>query len=171
MEDETVFSSDPAAMAQKWAMAGAELIHVVDLDGAFENSPQNIDAIKNILKTVNTPIQLGGGIRTERTIRMFFQVKSSSVLMPAKGVLPLKGGPKPLISRPLIWPNDFKIAVLPLLTLPIFTGMECKRGLTSKRLDNSQKQFGFLLLPPVVSLPSKTFRIFCLWQLPGSLGS
>ena len=72
MEDETVFSNDPAAMAQKWAMAGAELIHVIDLDGAFKKSPQNIEAIKNILKTVDTPIQVGGGIRTERTIRMGF---------------------------------------------------------------------------------------------------
>ena len=67
-EDETVFSNDPAAMAQKWAKAGAELIHVVDLDGAFEKSPQNLDAIKNILNTVATPIQLGGGIRNEQTV-------------------------------------------------------------------------------------------------------
>ena len=51
-EDETVFSNDPTAMAQKWSQAGAELIHVVDLDGAFEKSPQNLDAIKNILNTV-----------------------------------------------------------------------------------------------------------------------
>ena len=81
MEDATVFSNDPAAMAQKWALAGAELIHVVDLDGAFEKYPQNIDAIKNILKTINTPIQLGGGIRTERTIRMFLDMGVSRVII------------------------------------------------------------------------------------------
>ena len=50
-EDETIFSNDPAAMAQKWAQAGAELIHVIDLDGAFEKSPRNRDAIKKILQT------------------------------------------------------------------------------------------------------------------------
>lgn len=66
-EDETVFSNDPDAMAQKWAKAGAELIHVVDLDGAFEKSPKNLDAIKKILNSVAVPIQLGGGIRDERT--------------------------------------------------------------------------------------------------------
>ena len=86
MEDATVFSDDPAAMAQKWAMAGAELIHVVDLDGAFEKSPQNIDAIKNILKTVNTPIQLGGGIRTERTIRMFLDMGVNRVIIGTEAI-------------------------------------------------------------------------------------
>ena len=61
-EEETVFSDDPAAMAQKWAQAGAELIHVIDLDGAFEKRPRNLDAIKNILHSIDVPIQLGGGI-------------------------------------------------------------------------------------------------------------
>ena len=86
MEDATVFSNDPAAMAQKWALAGAELIHVVDLDGAFEKYPQNIDAIKNILKTINTPIQLGGGIRTERTIRMFLDMGVSRVIIGTEAI-------------------------------------------------------------------------------------
>ncbi len=87
LEDETVFSDDPAAMAQKWAMAGAELIHVIDLDGAFEKSPQNIDAIKNILKNVNTPIQLGGGIRTERTIRMFLDMGVNRVIFGTEAII------------------------------------------------------------------------------------
>src|SRR5210317_1676864 len=86
MEDETVFSHDPAAMAQKWAVAGAELIHVIDLDGAFEKSPQNIGAIKNILKTVDTPIQLGGGIRTERTIRMYLDMGVNRVIIGTEAI-------------------------------------------------------------------------------------
>jgi phosphoribosylformimino-5-aminoimidazole carboxamide ribotide isomerase len=86
MEDETVFSHDPAAMAQKWAVAGAELIHVIDLDGAFEKSPQNIDAIKNILKTVNIPIQLGGGIRTERTIRTYLDMGVDRVIIGTEAI-------------------------------------------------------------------------------------
>ena len=48
IEDETVFGDDPAAMANRWAEAGAELIHIVDLDGAFEKRPCNIDVIKKI---------------------------------------------------------------------------------------------------------------------------
>ena len=86
MEDETVFSDNPAAMAQKWAQAGAELIHVIDLDGAFEKRPQNIDAIKNILKTVNTPIQLGGGIRSEQTIRMFLDMGITRVIIGTEAI-------------------------------------------------------------------------------------
>ena len=86
MEDQTVFSNDPAAMAQKWAMAGAELIHVIDLDGAFEKRPRNLTAIRNILKTVDTPIQVGGGIRTERTIQMFLDMGVSRVIIGTEAI-------------------------------------------------------------------------------------
>jgi phosphoribosylformimino-5-aminoimidazole carboxamide ribotide isomerase len=85
-EDETVFSDDPAAMAQKWAKMGAELIHVVDLDGAFEKSPQNLDAIKNILKTVATPIQLGGGIRNERTVMTLLDMGVQRVIIGTEAI-------------------------------------------------------------------------------------
>jgi phosphoribosylformimino-5-aminoimidazole carboxamide ribotide isomerase len=86
IEDETVFSNDPAAMAEKWATAGAELIHVIDLDGAFDKSPQNISVIKTILKTINTPIQLGGGIRTERTIRMYLDMGVNKVIIGTEAI-------------------------------------------------------------------------------------
>ena len=86
MEDETVFSDDPAGMAQKWARAGAELIHVIDLDGAFEKSPKNIDAIKNILKSVDTPIQLGGGMRNEQTIRIFLEIGVDRVIIGTEAI-------------------------------------------------------------------------------------
>ncbi len=86
MEDETVFSDDPAAMAQKWAQAGAELIHVVDLDGAFEKSPQNLDAVKNIINTVDTPIQLGGGIRNERTVETLFDMGVKRVIIGTEAI-------------------------------------------------------------------------------------
>ena len=86
MEDETVFSNDPAAMAQKWAAAGAELIHVVDLDGAFEKSPRNLDAVKNIINTVDTPIQLGGGIRTERTVKTLLDMGVKRVIIGTEAI-------------------------------------------------------------------------------------
>ena len=54
MEDETVFSQNPAAMARKWANRGARLIHVIDLDGAFAKQPQNIDAIKKRYEWIDT---------------------------------------------------------------------------------------------------------------------
>jgi phosphoribosylformimino-5-aminoimidazole carboxamide ribotide isomerase len=74
MDAETVFSDDPAAMAKRWEDEGAEIIHVVDLDGAIKKSPQNLDSIKKIIDNVNTDIQVGGGIRDERTIKMFFEI-------------------------------------------------------------------------------------------------
>lgn len=86
MEDETVFSNDPAAMARQWADAGAELIHVVDLDGAFEKSPRNLDAVKNIIDTVDTPIQLGGGIRTERTVKTLLDMGVKRVIIGTEAI-------------------------------------------------------------------------------------
>jgi phosphoribosylformimino-5-aminoimidazole carboxamide ribotide isomerase len=85
-EDETVFADDPAAMACRWAQAGAELIHVIDLDGAFEKSPQNLNAIENILHTVDTPIQLGGGIRNEQTVRRFLDMGIERVIIGTEAI-------------------------------------------------------------------------------------
>ena len=85
-EDETVFADDPAAMACRWAQAGAELIHVIDLDGAFEKSPQNLNAIENILHTVDTPIQLGGGIRNEQTVRRFLGMGIERVIIGTEAI-------------------------------------------------------------------------------------
>ena len=85
-EDETVFSNDPAAMAQKWADAGAELVHVVDLDGAFKKRPQNLDAVKQILKTIDTPIQLGGGIRDERTAKTLLDLGVQRVIIGTEAI-------------------------------------------------------------------------------------
>jgi phosphoribosylformimino-5-aminoimidazole carboxamide ribotide isomerase len=59
----TAYSDNPAAMARRWASHGAQLIHIVDLDGAFTGDLKNIDAIKKIRQAVKTPLQVGGGIR------------------------------------------------------------------------------------------------------------
>lgn len=71
---ETVFSDDPAAMALRWAKMGAQLIHVVDLDGAFNRRPANLQAIKKIIATIDVPIQVGGGIRDDHTIREYLEL-------------------------------------------------------------------------------------------------
>ena len=70
MDQSTVFSEDPAAMARNWADKGARRLHLVDLNGAFAGKPRNGDAIKSILKAVGDeiPVQLGGGIRDLDTI-------------------------------------------------------------------------------------------------------
>ena len=65
---ETVFSDDPVAMARRWESEGAGRLHLVDLDGAAQGEPGNLDAIEKIVAAVSIPVELGGGIRTLETI-------------------------------------------------------------------------------------------------------
>ena len=67
---ETVFGSDPAVMARRWANEGGERLHLVDLDGAKAGHPINVDAIRRIVESAGIPCQLGGGIRDEAAIRL-----------------------------------------------------------------------------------------------------
>ncbi len=63
MTQATVFNTDPADQARQFAAAGAEWLHLVDLDGAFAGKAVNAAAVERILGTVDIPVQLGGGIR------------------------------------------------------------------------------------------------------------
>jgi len=83
---ETVFADDPAAMAAKWAGDGAQLIHVIDLDGAFKKAPRNQPSIEKILDTVNVPIQVGGGIRDEKTITMYLDAGVDRVILGTEAI-------------------------------------------------------------------------------------
>ena len=62
-QDATIYSDDPSATAVKWACAGARLLHVVDLDGAFTGSQKNLESIIKIRKAIDIDIEVGGGIR------------------------------------------------------------------------------------------------------------
>ena len=73
MDAETIFSDDPVAMAAKWDAVGAEVIHVIDLDGAVKKQPRNLASIIEIVKQVNAVVQVGGGIRTLGTIEMYLE--------------------------------------------------------------------------------------------------
>ena len=63
-EDETVFSDEPIEMAKRWEAEGAEYLHLVDLDGAFQGTSANLQIVREIVEAVRIPVQLGGGIRT-----------------------------------------------------------------------------------------------------------
>jgi phosphoribosylformimino-5-aminoimidazole carboxamide ribotide isomerase len=69
---ETVFDADPAAAARRWAEAGAEWLHVVDLDGAVAGRPVNLPSIGAISAAVDIPIQLGGGLRSLENLESAF---------------------------------------------------------------------------------------------------
>lgn len=83
MEDATVFSEDPAAMAAHWLAQGAKRLHLVDLNGAFAGKPRNEDAIKKITAAVGkeVPVQLGGGIRDLDTIARYLDDGISYVII------------------------------------------------------------------------------------------
>ena len=86
MESETVFSDDPSAVARQWDQMGAELIHVVDLDGAIHKSPQNLPVIESIVKAVSTPVQIGGGIRNLETIERYIRFGVSRVIIGTEAI-------------------------------------------------------------------------------------
>ena len=72
-EQETVFGADPAAMAERWEAEGATRIHLVDLDGARTGRPVNVEAVREIVRRVRVPCQLGGGLRDRATIEMWLE--------------------------------------------------------------------------------------------------
>ncbi len=87
MEDDTVFSDDPVAVAGKWVAAGAKRIHLVDLDGAFAGKPRNADVIHRIVEAYpDVPVQIGGGIRDEDTIQAYLDVGVQYVIIGTKAV-------------------------------------------------------------------------------------
>ncbi|MDJ0985556.1 MAG: 1-(5-phosphoribosyl)-5-[(5-phosphoribosylamino)methylideneamino]imidazole-4-carboxamide isomerase [Desulfobacterales bacterium] len=86
MDDDTVYSDDPEAMAAKWERLGAERIHVIDLDGAFLKNPQNVESIRKIAGSVQVPIQLGGGIRNEKTVDMYLEMGIKYVIIGTEAI-------------------------------------------------------------------------------------
>ena len=87
MEDSTVFSDSPAAMADKWVSMGAKRIHLVDLDGAFAGTPVNAEIIHEIAERhPDVPIQIGGGIRDERTIEGYLDAGVQYIIIGTRAV-------------------------------------------------------------------------------------
>jgi phosphoribosylformimino-5-aminoimidazole carboxamide ribotide isomerase len=81
MEKDTVYSDNPAAQALVWQVKGAELLHIVDLDGAFAGEPKNRSAIESIVKALKIPTQLGGGIRDMETIDAYLGIGVGRVII------------------------------------------------------------------------------------------
>lgn len=87
MEDSTVFSDDPVAMASQWVEQGCSRLHLVDLDGAFEGKPMNADVVNAISKKFpKLPIQIGGGIRTVETVEEYLAAGVSYVIIGTQAV-------------------------------------------------------------------------------------
>lgn len=81
-EDEvTSYSKNPSEMAKKWVSEGAELIHLVDLDGAFSGDQKNLESIKAIRDAVDVDLELGGGIRDLDRIDMLIDMGINRVIL------------------------------------------------------------------------------------------
>ena len=81
LEDVTVYAEDPADAAQRWADAGAQMLHVVDLNGAVEGEPKNLDAVARIVERTGVPVQLGGGIRDRANLEAAFEAGVTRVVV------------------------------------------------------------------------------------------
>ncbi len=87
MDDDTVFSEDPVAVAERWVKAGARRLHIVDLNGAITGKPVNAEVIHQIAKNYpDLPIQVGGGIRDEDTIQSYLDAGVRYVIIGTKAV-------------------------------------------------------------------------------------
>ncbi len=87
MEDETVYSDDPVAVAARWVEAGARRLHVIDLDGAAQGKPVNVDIIHQIAEAhPDVPVQVGGGVRDDETIEAYISAGVQFVILGTKAV-------------------------------------------------------------------------------------
>jgi phosphoribosylformimino-5-aminoimidazole carboxamide ribotide isomerase len=80
-EEVTVYSDDPASMAEHWVDRGARMLHVVDLDGAFSGEQRNIEKIQDIRKRIHIPMQLGGGIRDMERISRLMEMGVDRIII------------------------------------------------------------------------------------------
>lgn len=81
MERDTVFCDSPAEQAAAWQRQGAELLHIVDLNGAFAGEPKNRGSIEEIIRNISIPTQLGGGIRDIQTIAAYLELGVGRVIL------------------------------------------------------------------------------------------
>lgn len=79
--EETVYSDSPVEMAKHWVKEGGEFLHVVDLDGAFEGRPVHVDVLREICAAINIPVEIGGGIRTDKDIETLLATGVTRVIL------------------------------------------------------------------------------------------
>src|SRR6201993_4736318 len=86
LEDKTVYSDDPLGFARRWEEEGGSCLHVVDLNAAFTGEPRNIEMIKRLVSTLNIPVQVGGGIRSQEAAATFIKAGVSRVVLGTRAV-------------------------------------------------------------------------------------
>jgi len=80
-ESEKIYSEDPLAIARQWEEQGAQILHIVDLDGAKNGNLANLEVIKKIIREVKIPLQVGGGIRNKQAVKTLLSNGVSRVIL------------------------------------------------------------------------------------------
>ncbi|MBN1871423.1 MAG: 1-(5-phosphoribosyl)-5-[(5-phosphoribosylamino)methylideneamino]imidazole-4-carboxamide isomerase [Candidatus Omnitrophica bacterium] len=112
-DDLKVYSSNASEIAKLWYSQGAEMLHVVDLDGALEGVPKNMDSVAAIIRSVDIPIQFGGGLRDMDVIDKAFDIGVSKVILGSKVVEDL----------------DFIVAVVEKYKEKVIVSVDANRGI------------------------------------------
>ncbi|MDD2211756.1 MAG: 1-(5-phosphoribosyl)-5-[(5-phosphoribosylamino)methylideneamino]imidazole-4-carboxamide isomerase [Clostridia bacterium] len=84
---EIVYSAEPVKMAKEWEDKGASYLHLVDLDGAFTGTPQNLDIVQEIVQAIQIPVQLGGGIRSYDVVKEVLDLGVERVVLGTAAIL------------------------------------------------------------------------------------
>ncbi|WP_069649060.1 1-(5-phosphoribosyl)-5-[(5-phosphoribosylamino)methylideneamino]imidazole-4-carboxamide isomerase [Caloranaerobacter ferrireducens] len=80
-DDVTIYSDNPVEIAKKWEKEGCQYLHLVDLDGAIHGIPNNLELIKEIVSSVSIPVQIGGGIRSRKTVDILLECGVERVII------------------------------------------------------------------------------------------
>jgi phosphoribosylformimino-5-aminoimidazole carboxamide ribotide isomerase len=86
LEEKTVYSDDPLAFAKRWEEEGGNCLHVVDLNAAFTGETQNFEIIKKLVRSLNIPVQVGGGIRSVETAAKFIDAGVDRIVIGTRAV-------------------------------------------------------------------------------------
>jgi len=85
-KDSKVYSRDAVRVAKHWVKQGAQLLHIVDLDGASTGIPKNLSILNDIIKAIDCPIEFGGGIRDIKTIKMLLGLGVFRVVLGTRAI-------------------------------------------------------------------------------------
>lgn len=123
-QQETVYDHDPVTVASRWEKKGAKWLHIVDLDAARTGDPVNISVIRKIVQTVGIPVQVGGGVRDMKRLKMLLD----------------EGVTRVVIGSAAVDNPDFVKAVLNRYADRIAVGLDARNGLVATHgwLDTSK---------------------------------
>jgi phosphoribosylformimino-5-aminoimidazole carboxamide ribotide isomerase len=86
LEEKTVYSDDPLAIAKRWEEEGGNCLHVVDLNAAFTGESQNFPIIKKLVRALNIPVQVGGGVRSTEVAAKFIAAGVAKIVIGTRAV-------------------------------------------------------------------------------------